>query len=189
VIGRGGGERTSAVRTAPAAGTLRVVELSGEEGHKAVLGVHVVLDPLTLTLADGGDAGAALVVGDEGIGSAVPHGPLFGDGSGEVEDLERSLDGRPLEIDLSFQGPRADVLLLNRREDLKELLHRWNRRLNEELGDLVVLSAGEQDDLRSVDVTPGAAYLPVIEDDRAGALEMDDESQVGLVEAHTERDR
>jgi hypothetical protein len=60
---------------------------------------------------------------------------------------------------------------------------------DEEVGDLVVLAARQQDPVRSIDAAAGPADLLVVGDRAPRSLVVDDEPQVRLVEAHAERDR
>ncbi len=66
---------------------------------------------------------------------------------------------------------------------------RRERVVHEEGGDVVVLATTEEHAVGEVDRAPGPADLLVIGDRRAGSLVVDDEAEVGLVEAHPERDR
>ena len=66
---------------------------------------------------------------------------------------------------------------------------RRERRVHEELGDVVVLAAGQQDAVGVLDRAPGPTDLLVVGDGRARPLVVDDEAEIGLVEAHPERDR
>ena len=59
---------------------------------------------------------------------------------------------------------------------------------DEVVGDLVVLATRQQDPVGAIDRTPGPADLLVVGDRRARPLVVDDEAEVGLVEAHAERD-
>ncbi len=60
---------------------------------------------------------------------------------------------------------------------------------DEVLGDVVVLATGQDDPVGMLDRAPRTPDLLVVGDGRAGPLVVDDEPEVGLVEAHPERDR
>ncbi len=55
---------------------------------------------------------------------------------------------------------------------------------DEVVGDVVVLPTAEQNRERLVHGSPGAPHLLVIVNDRAWPLEMNHESEIGLVESH-----
>ena len=69
------------------------------------------------------------------------------------------------------------------------LARRREGRVHEVLGDVVVLAPGQEDAVGMLDGATGATDLLVVGDGRARPLVVDDEAEVGLVEAHPERDR
>ena len=66
---------------------------------------------------------------------------------------------------------------------------RWEGGPDEVVGDGVVFVSVQQNPIRMVDRSPGSPHLLVVVHDRAGPLEVDDESKVWLVKTHSESDR
>ena len=125
-------------------------------------------------------------------GHRRPHeaAAVLRDGAVDLEQLERLLDLPVRQVHLGLEAAdRRRVDLLQRREDLLHPRRRRERGREEVLGDRVVLATRQQDPVRALDRPPGAADLLVVGDRRARALVVDDEAEVGLVEAHPEGDR
>ena len=77
---------------------------------------------------------------------------------------------------------------LDRREHRAQVRLGRERGVDEVVRDLVVLAPGEQDHVGLFEGAAGAPDLLVVGDHRTRPLEVDDEAEVGLVEAHAERD-
>ena len=107
----------------------------------------------------------------------------------DLEQLERLLDPAARQVDGSLQlrhGRRVDGL--ERPQDFLHVDGRRERVPDEVVGDLVVLAARQQDPVGAIDRPPRPADLLVVGNRRARPLVVDDPAEVGLVEAHPERD-
>ena len=156
--------------------------------HEAAAVGAVELHRLLLGSAGGGDGGDPLLVVDPLAAAALPAPADLVERALDLELLEHQLHAALAEVDLVHQ--RADreraVGLVEDRHDLGDLLGRREGALDEEVLDVAVLGAAEEDGVGLLEPAAGSADLLVVGDRGAGALEVDDEAEVGLVVAHAE---
>src|SRR5204862_220295 len=102
------------------------------------------------------------------------------------EQFQRPLDPPKRKIDerLDLRHGQPIVRAVQRLDDVEHIALRRKGLPYEEVDDLVILGAAQQNPKRLIDGAPGSSDLLVVMNDRSGTLEVNDESEVGLVEAH-----
>src|SRR5690606_28169745 len=196
VAGPGGGPRgdvggplaAGAVVPAAAGGRRRVVQPAAEDLLPAGGGRDVVEHRLLLAAAFGGDPLIAFPVVLPRHAGGRPAALDAADRAVHVEDLEHHLEAGPAEVDQRFEraGGQRAARGLQHVEGVADDRLRREREAGEVRPDLAVLPAGQQDHLGAVDAAAGAADLLVVGDRGLRRAHVDDEAEVGLVEAHAE---
>ena len=168
------------------------VQFARQELHEAGTRVEVFEHPGLLTLAQIGKPLDALPkCGRERRGGAFPMIVQLEQRRGRFErkQFQRVIQPatRSVQFDLQFTERQSVVRGMEACEQSFNQITRRKSRLDEVIRDVAVATATEKHSERIRQRTPSASDLLIVMHDGTGKLVVNDEGEIGFVEAHAER--